>query len=70
MERFGQALMAYLDYDNNRRIKGMLKGLPSAMHRQQAFRSLEAFSLGNIGRILEVTFGSLRLKAPSDCICV
>jgi len=26
----------YLDYYNNRRIKAKLKGLPPAIHRQQA----------------------------------
>ena len=29
-------LIAYLDYYNNRRIKAKLKGLPPALHRQQA----------------------------------
>ena len=29
-------LVAYLDYYNNRRIKAKLKGLPPAIHRQQA----------------------------------
>ena len=28
--------LAYLDYYNNRRIKAKLKGLPPAIHRQQA----------------------------------
>ena len=36
MEHFKQELIAYLDYYNNRRIKAKLKGLPPAMHRQQA----------------------------------
>ena len=36
MERFKQELFAYLDYYNNRRIKAKLKGLPPALHRQQA----------------------------------
>ncbi|HBT23221.1 MAG TPA: hypothetical protein DD439_01140 [Ruminococcaceae bacterium] len=36
MEHFKQELVAYLDYYNNRRIKAKLKGLPSAIHRQQA----------------------------------
>ena len=31
-----QELLDYLDYYNNRRIKAKLKGLPSAIHRQQA----------------------------------
>lgn len=33
---FKQELIAYLDYYNNRRIKATLKGLPPALHRQQA----------------------------------
>ena len=36
MEHFKQELVAYLDYYNNRRIKGKRKGLPPALHRQQA----------------------------------
>ena len=36
MEHFKQELVAYLDYYNNRRIKAKLKGLPPAIHRQQA----------------------------------
>ena len=36
MEHFRQELMEYLDYYNNRRIKAKLKGLPPAIHRQQA----------------------------------
>ena len=36
MEHFKQELMEYLDYYNNRRIKAKLKGLPPAIHRQQA----------------------------------
>ena len=36
MEHFKQELIEYLDYYNNRRIKAKLKGLPSAIHRQQA----------------------------------
>ena len=36
MEHFKQELIAYLDYYNNRRIKAKLKGLPLAIHRQQA----------------------------------
>ena len=35
-EHFKQELVAYLDYYNNRRIKAKLKGLPPAIHRQQA----------------------------------
>ena len=34
--RIKQELIAYLDYYNNRRIKARLKGLPPALHRQQA----------------------------------
>lgn len=33
---FEAELVAYLDYYNNRRIKAKLKGLPPAIHRQQA----------------------------------
>ena len=36
MEHFKWELIAYLDYYNNRRIKAKLKGLPPAIHRQQA----------------------------------
>ena len=36
MEHFKRELIAYLDYYNNRRIKARLKGLPPAIHRQQA----------------------------------
>ena len=36
MEHFKQELIAYIDYYNNRRIKAKLKGLPPALHRQQA----------------------------------
>ena len=36
MDHFKQELIAYLDYYNNRRIKAKLKGLPPALHRQQA----------------------------------
>ena len=36
MEHFKQELVTYLDYHNNRRIKAKLKGLPPAIHRQQA----------------------------------
>ena len=35
-EHFKQELIGYLDYYNNRRIKAKLKGLPPAIHRQQA----------------------------------
>ena len=36
MAHFEQELIAYLDYYNHRRIKAKLKGLPPALHRQQA----------------------------------
>ena len=36
MEHFKQELLDYLDYYNNRRINAKLKGLPPAIHRQQA----------------------------------
>ena len=36
MQHFKQELIDYLDYYNNRRIKAKLKGLPPAIHRQQA----------------------------------
>ena len=36
MEHFKQELIIYLDYYNNHRIKAKLKGLPPAIHRQQA----------------------------------
>ena len=36
MKHFKQELVNYLEYYNNRRIKTKLKGLPPAIHRQQA----------------------------------
>ena len=36
MEHFKNELVEYLDYYNNRRSKAKLKGLPPALHRQQA----------------------------------
>ena len=36
MEHFKQELIEYIDYYNNKRIKARLKGLPPALHRQQA----------------------------------
>ena len=36
MEHFKRELLDYLDYYSNRRIKAKLKGLPPALHRQQA----------------------------------
>ena len=35
-EHFKQELVDYLDYYNNQRIKTKPKGLPPALHRQQA----------------------------------
>ena len=36
IDHFKEELIAYIDYYNNRRIKARLKGLPPALHRQQA----------------------------------
>ena len=36
VEHFKLELLDYLDYYNNCRIKAKLKGLPPAIHRQQA----------------------------------
>ncbi len=36
LDHFKRELIEYLDYYNNRRIKAKLKGLPPALHRQQA----------------------------------
>ena len=36
MEHFKQELIEYMDYYNNRRIKAKRKGLPPAIHSQQA----------------------------------
>ena len=36
MEHFKQELIEYLDYYNNHGIKAKRKGLPPAIHRQQA----------------------------------
>ena len=36
MEHFKQELIEYMDYYNHHRIKAKLKGLPPAIHRQQA----------------------------------
>ena len=36
VDHFKRELIAYIDYYNNRRIKAKLKGLPPAIHRQQA----------------------------------
>ena len=36
IEHFKKELVEYIDYYNNRRIKARRKGLPSALHRQQA----------------------------------
>ena len=40
MEHFKQELIEYLDYYNNRRIKARRKGLPPAIHRQQALSAV------------------------------
>ena len=45
MEHFKQELVEYLDYYNNRRIKAKLKGLPPAIHRQQALSAAWKFLL-------------------------
>lgn len=39
MEHFKTELIDYLDYYNNRRSKEKLKGLPPAIHRQQALQA-------------------------------
>ena len=39
MEHFKKELVDYLDYYNNRRSKAKLKGLPPAIHRQQALEA-------------------------------
>ena len=39
MEHFTRELIDYLDYYNNRRSKAKLKGLPPAIHRQQALEA-------------------------------
>ena len=39
MEHFKAELIDYLDYYNNRRSKAKLKGLPPAIHRQQALQA-------------------------------
>ena len=36
LEHLQQELVDYLDYHNNRKLKIKLKGLPPALHRQQA----------------------------------
>ena len=40
MEHFKQDLVEYLDYYNNCRIMAILKGLPPAIHRQQALSAV------------------------------
>ena len=45
IDHFKQERIGYLDYDNNRRIKEKLKGLPPDLHRQQA---LSANFLGSL----------------------
>ena len=39
IDHFIAELFDYLDYYNNRRIKAKLKGLPPALHRQQALKA-------------------------------
>lgn len=39
VDHFKAELIAYLDYYNNQRIKAKLKGLPPALHRQQALKA-------------------------------
>lgn len=39
IEHFKEELIHYLDYYNNQRIKVKLKGLPPALHRQQALKT-------------------------------
>ena len=36
VDHFNQELIEYIYYYNNKRIKARLKGLPPALHRQQA----------------------------------
>ena len=49
MDHFKQELMEHPDFYNNHRIKAKLKGLPPALHRQQALSvALEQFLLLNI----------------------
>ena len=46
MEHFNLELISYLDYYNNYHIKAKLKGLPPALHGQQAlFGYLNNFCL-------------------------
>ena len=40
MDHFKRELIEYLDYYNNRCIKARLKGLPPALHRQQALSAV------------------------------
>lgn len=42
MEHFVAELIEYMDYYNNHRIKEKLKGLPPALHRQQALKMLNS----------------------------
>jgi len=41
IEHFKTELAEHIDYWNNRHNKARLKGLPSALHRQQALLALE-----------------------------
>ena len=48
MEHFKQELIEYLDYYNNCRIKAKPKGLPPAIHRQQALSADWTICIENI----------------------
>ena len=45
IEHVNAELIDYIDYYNNRHINVRLKGLPPALHRQQALWLLEQFEL-------------------------
>ena len=49
-EHFKQELIEYMDYYNNHRIKAKRKGLPPAIHRQQA---LSAYCSINIASLIQ-----------------
>ena len=60
MEHFKHELMEYLDYYNSRRIKAKLKGLPPAIHRQQAlFGGLNNLRLIYLSNFLGALQGDL-----------
>ena len=48
LDHFKQELIDYIDYYNNRRIKARLKGLPPALHRQQALSAALTICVRNI----------------------